>query len=520
MNNMNSVQLIKVTQWLKSWEKAHWDEEKGLAKPRDHFFVGSMPISELRSLAGVTHRSIEQRKDPNAIAGYQRAHEEVRSRKINRYLQYGYPLSTTASLDPMEHEELINPGWLPNAIIINIIPPHSIRYKEGKVCSVPADLEVKVETSGQSHTLSYPSCDKIKEFKRGGRGSYLEPIEVIDGQHRLYAIDSQFKMEGQYEVPVVIFVDLSLAWQAYLFWTINVEPKKINPSLAFDLYPELRRQEWLDKSEAIKIYQEHRSQEMTEILWSHVKSPWKDRIELFGNRVKGHVSNASFIRSLNRSFIKKWAKGDRVGGLFGSIALQGSSTDRVIPWQRSQQAAFLILIWTAVHSAIIKSRASWISALVEVSEKESESKLSPAFCGEHTLLATDQGVQAIHGIFNAIFQDSPDVFSLESWHVSAPSGPSITSEEIDEAITLFKRLGKASAALDEISSAIVEHFDWRLSSAPGLTQEEVQMQSAYRGSSGYTLIVGKLIRVLTENCRSSEIVEISKRVSLYLGKKG
>lgn len=519
MSKHTSIPLIKITQWLSSWDKASWDEEKGLGKPDDHFFIGSMPIAELRALAGVTHRDIEQRKNPNAIAGYQRAHEEARSRKINRYLQYGYPLSTSTSLEPSQHEELINPGWLPNAIIINIIPPNSSRNREGKELQVPAELEVKINHSTQLASLEYPKETTIHEFN-AKKIPYIEPIEIIDGQHRLYAVNSGSKMEGLYEVPVVVFYDLTLAWQAYLFWTINVEPKKINASLAFDLYPELRRQEWLDKSESIKIYQEHRSQEMAEVLWSHPKSPWKDRIELFGNRVKGHVSNASFIRSLNRSFIKKWGRGDRIGGLYGSIAQKGGNTDRVIPWQRSQQAAFLILLWTQVHEATKISKAPWVNALLSNTQEDLTHDLSPAFAGEHSLLATDQGVQAIHNIFNSIFQDSPDLFDLETWRAPSPSGPSITQEEINEVLASFNQLKTAKRALSAISTTIIDNFDWRLSTAPGLDEDERQMQSAYRGSSGYSLMMSKLVKTISDNCPAPEIQEIAKRLASQLIKKG
>ncbi|MFJ1288495.1 hypothetical protein, partial [Acinetobacter baumannii] len=65
----------------------------------------------------------------------------------------------------------------------------------------------------------------------------LKPIEIIDGQHRLLAFDESDDYDGDFELPVVAFYDLDITWQAYLFYTINIKPKKINTSLAFDLYP-------------------------------------------------------------------------------------------------------------------------------------------------------------------------------------------------------------------------------------------------------------------------------------------
>jgi len=503
------IPLIRVNQWLKTWDKAHWDEEKGLGKPSDHFYVGAISLDKLRALAGVTKRDVEQRKDPKAIHGYQRAHEEVRSRKINRYVRYGYPLSTSSGLSPEEHEQLINPGWLPNAIIVNIIPVGESRIRDGGMLSVPPEMEVTVENRG-GMVMKFPSTDEVEEY-RTNNGNFVEPIEIIDGQHRLFASDYSSAYEGDYDVPVVVFNNLSLGWQAYLFWTINVEPKKINASLAFDLYPELRRQEWLDQSESIKIYQEHRSQEMTEILWSHPLSPWNGRIELHGKRVRGHVSNAAFIRSLNSSFIKKWVKGEKIGGLFGSLGEIG----RVIPWNRAQQAAFLIRIWSAVSSATKQSSAKWVKSLEADSQSSLLEDLHPAFAGPHTLIATDQGVRAVHSIFNAIFQDAPDYFELDKWRVE---GGEPTEEAVSEALKSFQKLNVANRAIKTIACTLVDNFDWRLSTAPGLDREEKRIQASYRGSSGYGDLLLDLVEVLISYEKDQDIREIAETVGSVLVK--
>lgn len=511
MANQHTIPLIRVNQWLNSWDKAHWDTDKGLGKPSEYFFVGSISLEKLRGLAGVTQRDIEQRKDSNSLHGYQRAHDKNRSKKINRYLKYGYPLSSTQSLDPQEHTQLINPGWLPNAIIINVIPAGDTRSKAGKLLSVPQELAVNIITE-EGLKLKFPSLDTIARYKEQNP-NFTEPVEIIDGQHRLFAADYDNDFNGSYEVPVVIFDNLSLAWQAYLFWTINVEPKKINPSLAFDLYPELRRQEWLDQSESIKIYQEHRSQEMTEVLWSHTSSPWNNRIELHGKRVKGHVSNAAFIRSLNSSFIKKWASGNRIGGLFGSIIDKNGNGERVIPWKRAQQAAFLIKVWKSVEEAVRGSNAAWVKAIDTGSQVSLLSTSPPAFSGEHTLLATDQGVRAIHNIFNAVFQHDPEYFQLDTWFFEE-SEP--TEENVSLALASFSKLDVASTSMSIIANALVNKFDWRLSSAPRLDEQQVKQQGAFRGSSGYSLLLKDLIKVLSEQDKSPEVQKIALDISSYL----
>lgn len=80
----------------------------------------------------------------------------------------------------------------------------------------------------------------------------LPPIEVIDGQHRLFAFGETSDLPDDFELPVVAYYGLDVGWQAYLFWSINVSPKKINPSHAYDLFPLLRTQDWLESVSAVR----------------------------------------------------------------------------------------------------------------------------------------------------------------------------------------------------------------------------------------------------------------------------
>ena len=112
--------LLEVSQWQKTWDLRDW-QDIDLEVPKS-FYIGSISIKTLRKLSGVRRRDIEARKNESESAGHQRAHDEKRSEKINRFIKYGYPLSRETSLNPEEHTDLINPGWLPTSIIINIIP--------------------------------------------------------------------------------------------------------------------------------------------------------------------------------------------------------------------------------------------------------------------------------------------------------------------------------------------------------------------------------------------------------------
>lgn len=490
-------------------------------KPPKEFYVASMQLKDLRRLAGVSTRELEERKKADSKAGYQRAHEPERSAKIARYISYGYPLSSQKGLDPEKETSFIHPGWLPTAILINLIPENDPRRRQGKDLVVDTDKAIYIDSTGGTCCLSYPDPNDLGPDP--WRNS-LQPIEVIDGQHRLYAVDQIEDILGDYEVPVVIYNGLSQALQAYLFWVINVEPKKINPSLAFDLYPELRRQSWLEQGEGVKVYQEHRAQELTEILWRHPLSPWQGRIELHGARVEGHVSNAAFIRTLMASFVRRWTSGERIGGLFGSIVDKTTdSTERVLPWKRAQQAAFLIFAWRKLQQGVKHSTATWAQSCRASAAAQLDLVKSPhtdlAFSGPYTLIATDQGARALMVALNAMFFVRYSELQLEAWEK-----PFSTDVILDDEVTVAIEELDSDPAINEFLEGIAaslfysNEFDWRTSSAPGLADDLKQKttQSAYRGSSGYTLLQKKVIELLS-GASKTDVANAAKEVKARMG---
>ena len=508
------IPLLKVSQWLPSWDLAAWAPPH-LPKPAGHFFIGSISLLTLRRLTGVGRRQISERKNGGRGAGIQRAHQGERSKSIARYLQYGYPISGEPAIEPTEHPALIHPGWIPTSILVNVIGTAESRRRGGRELSVNNECRVVIQSEGDNHVLKLPASTFDRDF-RVPDGS-LEPIEVIDGQHRLFAVDAfgDQILSEDYQVPVVFFDGLTESWQAYLFWVINVEPKKINPSLAYDLYPELRSQSWLESGESIKVYQEHRAQELTEVMWRHEASPWRHRIELHGNRVEGHVSNAAFIRSLMSSFVKRWGNANRIGGLFGSTEM--NHKERVLPWKRSQQAAFLITCWRHVHEAVRNSKAAWVAALKKENKMaaESLSGLHPAFAGSATLLGTDQGVRAILVVFNAVCQIAYVDLELEAWESDRVSDMP-EDDDVSEALNELEGLALPQRFLANIASHLIDNLDWRTSSSPSLTEEESQAQAAYRGSSGYSILQSKCLFAL----KGSKDKLVAESATLAMGLLG
>jgi len=247
-----TVTALKVRQWLGLWDEVQYDASDFQAKPTGKsFFLCSIKASHLKALTGVYRRSTKTGKaralDPNV----QRGHEEERSRIIRDFVQYGFPWCEmgAAKRSLPGADDLRKPGWLPTAILVNILPPKA----ERNGVRIPDEDLIKVEENGSTATLTLPPNFEDEKWQP----KQVFPLEVIDGQHRLWAFED-FKPGDDFELPVVAFYGLDRGWQAYLFWSVNITPKKINRSLAFDLYPLLRQQTWLDKFAGHSIYRETR----------------------------------------------------------------------------------------------------------------------------------------------------------------------------------------------------------------------------------------------------------------------
>lgn len=480
------IAAIKVHQWLAEWDEIKFSPEHRRREPEHHFYIFSIPAVELRALCGINRRQVKGVGPRSADMGIQREHEPERSDEIARYVKYGFPWSTLrqSQRELSEYKSMRKPGWLPTAIVVNIL--QSSDKRDDQVVT-NSDLLTVEEGSGVSHLqLPYQKWDK------DWRPSGYPPLEVIDGQHRLWAFENDISAVD-YEVPVVAFNGLDISWQAYLFWTINIKPKRINPSLAFDLYPLLRAEDWLDKAEGHQVYRDTRAQELAETLWSYPASPWYDKIDMLGEGGTGYVKQAAWIRTLTSTFIRKWdGHKDKPGGLFGS-RLGEHDNDDVLNWSRSQQAAFLIYTWQAIREQINNSKAEWISHLRKaLSVGNTDKNEDFAFYGRYSLISTDQGVRGYLQAVNDLCFVNANRLKLNKWRLPAGSVD-------DEAVSLGLKSIKSEPVaefLQSIAKGAVT-FDWRVSSAPGLSEEDRREKLIFRGGSGYKELRLLLLRHLS-----------------------
>ncbi|MDP2937137.1 MAG: DGQHR domain-containing protein [Dehalococcoidia bacterium] len=501
------LQAIVVHQWLHDWETVRFSDRDRRVKPQPHFLVFSISAALLRRLSGIYRRRPEKPRSQDL--GIQRRHEEERSREIARYVRGGFPWSVLKDNDSKSGRfgDLQMPGWLPTAIVANILPAGSKRY--GRIIDEKDVVRVS-QLSQSTAKVMLPQGCQAPDW----RPSKASPIEIIDGQHRLWAFEKQEEFDGTYEMPVVAFLGLDITWQAYLFWTINIKPKRINASLAFDLYPLLRTQEWLERFEGPRIYRETGAQELTEVLWAHPGSPWKDRINMLGEPGGGDVTQAAFIRSLMASYVKRReGPGVKIGGLFGE---ELSESAGVLPWSRLQQASFLIMVWQEFKSAINGCNEPWAKSLRKESEgiTSQESSEDPAFSGRFSLLATDQGVRAVLQVTNDLCFVQASDLDLAEWQIDCPSDL-IEETEVTGALKSLRRRRHLVAYLKSIAECLAK-FDWRTSAAPGLEDHQRRAQMVYRGSGGYKELRKELLLVAL-NSEDESVRLAGKRVLMELG---
>lgn len=486
------IPALRVRQWLEAWDEYEFDEVSRQRKPQPYFFICSMQAQLLRRLSGVRHREASGPRVDDI--GIQRGHDKDRSSQINRFVRAGYPWATLNSKDQSKFPKLRKPGWLPTAVVANLVRPTTER---GGVYPASEDLITIDPDDGDGDLVHLVLPEGSIDTSWEPTPDRLQPLEIIDGQHRLFAFSEGDELGDDFELPVVVFDDLDISWQAYLFWSINVTPKRINPSMAYDLYPLLRTVDWLERVEGPMAYRETRAQELTEALWSYPDSPWCQRIGMLG-RERGKVTQAAFVRSLTLSFVRGWAGSRRkgIGGFFGTE--QSQETTDVLRWTRAQQAAYLIALWSSLEDSIRESDLEWVIHLREhTPELEEGDSLDPAFAGRFSMLSTDQGVRGFLQVCNDMSYQNRNDIEFGSWQRSSLT-EATDFEEVSAALNSLRKETSIYGFIDDLTNDI-STFDWRSAVTPELPQSVEIFQSRYRSGSGYKQVRLQLLLHLCAN---------------------
>lgn len=468
--------MLKVNQWQESWDEIPSFGKPNRRKPQKHFFVASIPVGVLKSISGVLKREAIPTEEKRVEMGIQRVHDPKRSNEIKLYREFGYPWSTMTGLkDREEFQSLKMPGWLPTAIIANIKtvedshPRRRVSLKD--LCQVTSE-------EGDFHMLHLPESLTSLPWEP----ELSRPIEIIDGQHRLNAFSDDIYDEND-EIPVVFFHGLDISWQAYLFYVINIKPKKINTSLAFDLYPMLREEDWLDRSESKLVYRETRAQEMVEAIWLYKNSVFYNRINMVGERNNDHLSQATFVRNILNTFLRTGDRNQpvRFGGFFGCLDKEQ------IGWSRVYQTSLLIILLNDFFLQTEQKKPEWLASLGLVDQLFSKT----------SLINSDQGLRGYLRVTNDLLIRCWDVHKLHEFMPRYEEGEP-APEALDIVIQDIKSYSPVMVFLQQLNSELLS-FKWITSDNTDLSAEEKRARLAYKGSGGYKTLRQDLLDHLSSS---------------------
>ncbi|MEI6378143.1 MAG: DGQHR domain-containing protein [Candidatus Falkowbacteria bacterium] len=203
------------------------------------FFVGKLTPKILHLIA---NKKLARVKDP--IFGIQREIKDSKILEIKDYLKR-------------------NDATLPNTIIIAIQ-------------SDPSDEDPVYKIDNESCNLSLLLKEGI--------------ANILDGQHRLMGFGIE---NDEFELPVSIYLDLSLEEQAKIFAKINSTQTKVDLNLVYDLYG---------------ITKERTTEKVAFHIVKHLavenESAWKDKIKTLTDK-SGDLAQGSMAKYFHKQLLEK-----------------------------------------------------------------------------------------------------------------------------------------------------------------------------------------------------------------------
>lgn len=132
--------------------------------------------------------------------------------------------------------------------------------------------------------------------------------QIIDGQHRLAGIEEAIKENpeiAKFEIPVVIYENLSTRECADIFLSINTEQKTVPRSLVYDLYG-VASEPMVDAAAV-------RARDIAMYLNEEEKSPYYDNIKLPGlPRRRGGIELSTIVTAL-KPLVEEKGDFERIG---------------------------------------------------------------------------------------------------------------------------------------------------------------------------------------------------------------
>jgi DGQHR domain-containing protein len=176
---------------------------------------------------------------------------------------------------------------------------------------------------------------------------------ILDGQHRLAGLEG---FDGEFDLNVVVFVDMDIQDQAMTFGTINLAQTKVNKSLVFDLY------EFQKKRSPYKT-----CHTIARLLNREPKSPLSGRIKMLGKAVEGEelqlITQATFVNELVR-YISSDPLSDRDVVLQGETPEEaaGAAANRQLFrefWREDRDEEIVRIVWDYFDVVSAKWSEAW-----------------------------------------------------------------------------------------------------------------------------------------------------------------
>lgn len=162
-----------------------------------------------------------------------------------------------------------------------------------------------------------------------GRKSAL----IIDGQHRLNAFRYSNEECGNIELICSIFLDLPTPYQAYLFATVNGNQKKVDKSLALELFGYDVENEpentWSPEKLAVFLSRKLNFTEDSPLFQKIKLAPLYDDLEEFVDRSKWLLSMAAMVEGILK-LISTNPQSDRDALAYKKSSIWGDKTRKIL----------------------------------------------------------------------------------------------------------------------------------------------------------------------------------------------
>ena len=208
---------------------------------------------------------------------------------------------------------------------------------------------------------------------------------------------------------------------------------------------------------------------------------------MLGERGTGMVTQNAWVRALTATTVKSWeGPGIRIGGLFGAPA---GDHELVLPWNRAQQAAFLIFSWKALAGAIFESNPEWVYELED--ENSIFHSAAVALESQNSLLNSEMGVRGFLYVLNDLCFVRVVELELRSWEPEQ----SASATAADAVYAALDSLAQQPVAtfIGRLTESLAR-YDWRSSKAPHLDSAERQRKARFRGGTGYRELREELLQ--------------------------